>query len=301
MVIQAKTDNVLLKQFFEYLSVEKGLSPNTLEAYEQDLIYYQEFLKANSASEWAEVRRDKILQFLIHEKKRGLEASSIARRMVAIKLFHRFLVKEHVIAEDVTSVLDSPRLWKKLPQFLTLPEMEKLLKMPNTRRSSGIRDQAILECLYATGMRVSEIAKLPVNALNLESGFVQCRGKGDKERIIPIGKKAIEICRKYLASIRPLLHPKTEYVFVGPSGKGLTRQTIWHMIRKYAKKAGISKHLSPHTMRHSFATHLLERGADLRTVQELLGHSDISTTQIYTHVTRDHLKSMHARFHPRGA
>lgn len=288
------------REFLEYLSVEKGLAANTLAAYGMDLAAYGAFLKSRKISNPSVITRDHILDFLTLEKKRGLQASSLARRLVAVKLFHRFLVKERVMDEDVTSVLESPRLWKRLPQFLTSREMDAILALPFPKKGTGARDRAILECLYATGMRVSEIASLEAQAVNLESGFLKCRGKGSKERLVPLGSKARDAVRQYLEKVRPRQKPVTGHLFIGRSGRGMTRQNLWQLIKKYARLAGITKRITPHTFRHSFATHLLENGADLRVVQELLGHADIATTQIYTHVSRDRLKSVHTQFHPRG-
>lgn len=293
-------DPALIRNFLNYLSVEKGLSKNTLEAYGQDLSVYHSFMTDTKLGDWNGVKRDHVMQFMMGERKRGCEASTIARRLVAIKLFHRFLVRERLLTEDISSVLESPKLWKKLPHFLTPMEMEAILKAPDLKTMSGIRDKAILECLYATGMRVSEIAGIKLQDINFENGFVRCIGKGSKERIVPIGRKAISACEIYMAQARPKQKPRTENLFIGKMGKGLSRVAIWGLIKTNAKRAGIQKCITPHTFRHSFATHLLERGADLRIVQELLGHADISTTQIYTHVSRDRLKSIHSQFHPRG-
>lgn len=288
-----------LREFLDYLSVEKGLSKNTLDAYNRDLESYKTFLENSNVTGWDTVKRDHIMQFLLGEKKRGLEAASIARRMVAIKVFHRFLVKERYLSEDITSVLESPRLWKRLPHFLTMQEMDALLKLMASDRIP-LRDRAMLELLYATGMRVSEIVNLKKGDVNFEGGFIRCTGKGSKERIVPVGKTALQLCKSYLVKEREKAPTPAPEFFIGQSGKGLSRIFVWQQIKKYAKAAGIQKNITPHTFRHSFATHLLERGADLRVVQELLGHSDISTTQIYTHVSRDRLKSIHAKFHPRG-
>lgn len=272
---------------------------NSTDAYRQDLVQYREFLAARGIKSLKTVKRDDINRFLLSEKDRGLQTASLARRLVAVKLFHRFLFKEGRLEEDITSVLASPRLWQKLPEFLTIEEMEKMLKTPNARTEEGIRDRAILELLYATGMRVSEASGLRLEDVNLESAFLKCRGKGEKERIVPLGQVALDVLQSYLRRVRADL-PKTEFVFVNAMGRPLSRQRLWQIIRKYAREARLKKKITPHTFRHSFATHLLEGGADLRIVQELLGHSDISTTQIYTHVSRDHLKSVHAKFHPRG-
>lgn len=288
-----------LHDFLNYLSVEKGLAANTLAAYRQDLEFYESFMK-EKALDWSSVKRDHVMAFLRGERQRGLEAPSIARRLVAVKLFHRFLVKERLLGEDVTEVIETPKLWKKLPQFLILSEIEALLGAPDIKKAEGIRDRAILECLYACGMRVSEIAGLRLNDVNLENAFVRCLGKGGKERVVPIGRSAIKSCVDYLQKVRAKKRAKSDHFFIGRSGRGLTRQYLWQILKRYARMAGIRKEITPHTLRHSFATHLLERGADLRVVQELLGHADISTTQIYTHVSRDHLKGVHAKFHPRG-
>ena len=293
-------DPTFLRNFLSYLSVEKGLSKNTLEAYGQDLATYKNFITGSKLGDWGGVKRDHVMQFMLGERKRGCEASTIARRLVAIKLFHRFLVRERILKEDISSVLASPKLWKRLPHFLTLAEMDAMLHAPDLKTPAGIRDRAILECLYATGMRVSEIAGMKLPEINFQSGFVRCLGKGSKERIVPLGKKAIEACDVYIRKVRPKQKPLTEHLFIGNRRKGLSRVAIWGLIKKNAKLAGIQKCITPHTFRHSFATHLLERGADLRIVQELLGHSDISTTQIYTHVSRDRLKGIHAKYHPRG-
>ncbi|HTL47226.1 MAG TPA: site-specific tyrosine recombinase XerD [Verrucomicrobiae bacterium] len=286
-------------EFFDYLSVEKGLAANTLAAYRQDLGAYGQFLHGKKLKAMDKVTRTHILDFLLQEKKRGLQSSSMARRLVAVKLFHRFLVKERFLETDVTSVLESPRLWKKLPNFLSSREIEAMLSLPPAK-GRGLRDRALLECLYATGTRVSEVAGLKVEDVNLMNGFLKCRGKGDKERLVPVGRAAVRALEQYLEKFRPKQKPKTNHLFLGKSGKGLTRQFIWQLIKKYARLAGITKKITPHTFRHSFATHLLEHGADLRVVQELLGHADIATTQIYTHVSRDHLKRVHSQFHPRG-
>ncbi len=288
--------------FINYASVEKGLAKNSLLAYEADLKKYITFLTDKKISDLSKVNRTHINQFLFHEKERKQEASSIARSLVAIKLLHRFLVKEGHLKEDITSVLDSPKLWKHLPTFLTVKEMETILKMPDLKTPIGIRDRAILELLYATGVRVSELVNLKLQDLNLDSGFLKCFGKGGKERIVPLGRTAIEFIKRYLNKARSSQKDKSEILFLGSkkaSGR-LSRQAVWQMIKAYAVKARIKKKITPHTFRHSFATHLLEGGADLRIVQELLGHADIATTQIYTHVSRDHLKSVHNQFHPRA-
>ncbi len=291
---------LLFEEFLNYLSVEKGLAKNTLDAYRRDLAHYDKFLKKEKVPDWNKVTRSHIQKFLMAEARRDLEPASVARALVSVKLFHRYLAKEPHHIKDITDVLDSPKLWKKLPHFLNVQEMDSLLKMPDLKTPVGIRDLALLECLYATGMRVSEITELTLEHVYLDNKFIKCRGKGDKERLVPLGGVAVSACQNYLARVRSKLKTKTGHFFLGRSGKGLTRQFVWQMIKKYARLAGITKEITPHTFRHSFATHLLERGADLRVVQELLGHSDISTTQIYTHVSGNRLKSVHKQFHPRG-
>lgn len=296
---QAQT-KILFKEFINYLSVEKGLSKNTLDSYGLDLAAYAAYLKKNKMLRWEKIKRQDIIDYLISERERGQEASSIARRMVAIKLFHRFLVKDRYLENDVTSLLESPKLWKRLPHFLSAGEIEAMLAAPDQSKPTGLRDYAILECLYGTGMRVSEVVGLKLDDVNLNSSYLRCSGKGGKDRVVPLGRIAVAACNQYLEKSRPTYRPKTDHFFTGKRRVGLTRQFVWQMIKTHAKAAGITKELTPHTFRHSFATHLLERGADLRIVQELLGHSDISTTQIYTHVTRDHLKDVHKKYHPRG-
>jgi len=290
-----------VKDFINYLSVEKQLAQNSLLAYDSDLKKYVAFLESKKVKSFEQVTRNHITQFLFYEKERKQEASSIARALVAVKLLHRFLVKEGQLKEDITSVLESPKLWKHLPTFLTLREMEAILDAPNTRNPVGIRDRAILELLYATGIRVSELVGLKTQDVNLESRFLKCFGKGGKERIVPLGRSAKEFVERYLGK-RKLQNGKSEALFLGSkrASERLSRQAVWQMIKKYAKQARIRKEITPHTFRHSFATHLLERGADLRVVQELLGHADIATTQIYTHISRDHLKSVHHQYHPRA-
>ncbi len=290
-----------LDEFLNFLSVEKGLADNSIEGYRHDLLKYLEFLESKKIKNLDSIKRKDILSFLMNLKNSQMAATSIARNLVAIKVFHRFLLRERFVKDDVTSVLDSPRTWRKLPFFLTIPEVEKIISQPNVRKDNGLRDRAILELFYATGMRVSELAKLSVNDINIEGGFLRCIGKGSKERIIPLGKSAKEYTTRYINKVRPkYLRKKTEKIFLTVRGQGFTRQSLWKIIKKYSKQARIKKTITPHTFRHSFATHLLERGADLRIVQELLGHADISTTQIYTHVSKERLKAIYTQFHPRA-
>jgi integrase/recombinase XerD len=291
----------LINTFLNHLSVERGLSRNTTISYREDLNAYMDFLTHRHIDALSETNKDNIINFMLHQKDRGLASNSIARRLAAIKVFYRFLVRERILKDDPTSLIDSPKLWKKIPETLSVNEVEALLNQPNIKDMRGARDKAILETLYATGMRVSEAVNLKTDNVNLDIGFLRCIGKGNKERVIPLGKKAIAGINRYLKISRPhLLRKKeSEFLFLNRFGKKISRQSIWKLLKKYAKDARIKKPIRPHILRHSFASHLLERGADLRSVQEMLGHSNISTTQIYTHINKDRLKTIHKMFHPR--
>lgn len=291
----------LLNEFLNYLSVERGLSKNTILAYRRDLNKYIEFLERRKVGSIENVTRRMISSYLLELKDGGLSANSISRNLVAIKVFHRFLAAEGYIKDDVTSVIESPKLWKRLPEVLTPKEVESLLIQPDLTKWIGIRDRAILELMYATGVRVGEAANLRSSDLNMEVGFIRCRGKGGKERIVPLGREAVRAIKRYLEKVRPKLRrgDDPEALFLSKLGRKLSRQVLWKLIKKYAFCARLRKTITPHTLRHSFATHLLERGADLRVIQELLGHTDISSTQIYTHVDKDRLKSIHHKYHPR--
>lgn len=291
----------LLKLFLDSLAIEKGLSKNTLLAYEHDLEHYLLYLEKKKITSLARVTRREITEVLLAEKDRGLEPASIARLLVAIRMFHRFLTEENKIPENVTDALESPKLWKHLPNFLSVSEVERLLSSPNTRKPQGVRDQAVLELMYATGLRVSEASMLKLSNVDLGAGTLRIYGKGSKERMVPIGKKALACLKRYMGAGTQPPSPKenTQHLFKNRRGQAMSRQAIWGLIKKYAKKERIQKVVYPHILRHSFATHLLEGGADLRVVQELLGHSDIVTTQIYTHVDKSRLKGIHQKFHPR--
>lgn len=284
-----------------YLSVEKGLAKNTINAYGRDLTKFINYLEENKINSFSQSKRNNVSNFMLYLKDKGLSSNSIARALVAIKVLYRFLVNEKYLKDDVTSVLSTPKLWRRLPEVLDAKEVERLLHGPNLRTWIGIRDRAALELMYATGMRVSEIANLKLNDLNLDMSFVKCIGKGHKERIVPLGSYASEALNKYINKVRSrLLKQKEETgLFLSRLGKKMSRQSFWKTIKHYAREAKIKKEITPHTLRHSFATHLLERGADLRTLQEMLGHSDISTTQIYTHINKERLKQIHRKFHPR--
>ncbi|RLA77176.1 MAG: site-specific tyrosine recombinase XerD [Deltaproteobacteria bacterium] len=287
----------LIDSYLYYLSVEKGLSKNTLEAYGRDLRAFADFLQGRSLKE---VTRRTAVEFARALEARGLSPRSVSRALVALRGFFRFLTLDGYLEEDPLEDMGLPSLPRRLPEVLTESEVERLLEQPDLTTPLGLRDGALLEVLYGTGMRVSEAAELRLEGLQLELGFVAVRGKGDKERLIPMGEVAKERLTRYLKEGRPRLIKGADggYVFVNPRGGKLSRQGIWKVVRKYALMAGIPS-VHPHTLRHSFATHLLQRGADLRFVQAMLGHADIATTQIYTHVDREYLKELHRRYHPR--
>ncbi len=291
-----------LSLFLDYVSIEKGLSKNTLMAYERDLKRYLAFLSKRKLPSLEGVTRKEIMDFLLKERQRGLAAISVSREQVAIRMLHRFLTQEGRLKEDVTEALESPKVWRRLPECLSVREVEEILKAPNLRKPQGIRDQALLELLYATGIRAGEAAKLNVGHLSFEQGYLRVLGKGDKERLVPAGKTARESTLRYLKRVRPqwVKGRAEDALFVTRLGRRMSRVSVWAILKKYAKETRLKKKIYPHILRHSFATHLLENGADLRVVQELLGHSDISTTQVYTHVERSRLKSIHQKFHPRA-
>ena len=291
----------LIDTFLNYLSVERGLSKNTIFAYREDLNFYINFLSLKHIDAFSKIDKGHITDFMLNQKDKGISANSIARRLAAIRMFHRFLARERITRSDPSNLIDSPRLWKKIPDTLSINEIDTLIAQPDTRGVQGSRDKAILEVLYATGMRVSEAVNLKKDNVNLDIGFLRCIGKGNKERVIPLGKKAIAGIKRYLESGRPRLlkGKESEFLFLNRFGGKISRVSLWKIIKKYAKSAKIKKPIKPHILRHSFATHLLERGADLRSVQEMLGHSNISTTQIYTHINKDRLKAIHRMFHPR--
>ncbi len=292
----------LIDQFLNYLLVEKGLSAATLESYSSDLIRYREFLQKNSADYISDDDTPLILKHLIALRSDGLGARSRARHLVSIRGFYRFAVQEGVLRHDPAGWVDSPKTNLKLPDVLSVEEVSRLLSIPDPGKPLGARDAAMLELLYASGLRVSELVNLKLHNVNLEAGFVRVFGKGSKERVVPIGSVAREKVEFYLENSRNLLLKKqvSAYLFVARAAKPMTRQGFWKLLRRYGDLAGMEKKITPHSLRHSFATHLLEGGADLRAVQVMLGHVDISTTQIYTHVTRKHLSDLHRRYHPRG-
>jgi integrase/recombinase XerD len=289
--------------FTHYLAVERRLSLHTQRVYARDVRAWLRALPQRSnASVAGMLSRDSVLRFLAQSRAGGLSSRSLARRMAGLRAFCRYLRQEGVLVTDPLLDLETPRPPQRLPHFLSIDEVEHLLRQPRMDTPRGIRDAAMLEILYATGLRVSELVALPMNALHLTEGWMKVRGKGGKERLLPLGEPAVERVHAYLTSAREQLMRgrRTLQVFVNGRGEGMTRQGFWKLLRGYARQANITKPLSPHTLRHSFATHLLERGADLRSVQQMLGHSDISTTQIYTHVLEARLRSAYQRYHPRA-
>lgn len=292
----------LLDQFLNYLTVERGLSPNTLDSYSRDLIKYLDYLSTKGIKDISKTSDLTVISFIATLKNGGLSNRSVARNLTSIRMFYRFLTEDHHINNNPTLNIETPKRELRLPQVLSIEEVDVLLQQPDSSTSLGLRDAAFLELLYATGLRASEIISLALNDINLEAGYLIASGKGSKERLIPIGEVAQNLIKKYLKNSRPTLlkNKQSHHLFTTRSGKSMTRQGFWKLIKKYALAAGIRKKITPHTLRHSFATHLLERGADLRSVQMMLGHADISSTQIYTHVTTERLKKIHNQYHPRS-
>jgi len=291
-----------IEEFINYLAVEKGLAKNTLLAYDRDLTQYYSYLSKRGITSWQETEQNNILVFLMYLQGQGQTSNSISRKLAAIKSFYRFLALDNYLPENPAQLLSSPKLERRLPRVLDVQEVESLLAAPKGGGPVALRDRAMLELLYATGLRVSELVTLPLIEVNLSLGYLKCLGKGAKERIVPLGSLAQEAIEAYLAKGRPMLlkGASSLYLFLNQQGKPLTRQGFWKIIKKYAQEAKIIKQITPHTLRHSFATHLLENGADLRSVQEMLGHVDISTTQIYTHLTKQKLKEIYDSTHPRA-
>jgi integrase/recombinase XerD len=294
--------DVLVDQYINYLILEKGLAENTIESYSRDISRYVDYLNQKKVKQIADADTPLILTYLISLREGGLKAKSTARHLVTLRGFYRYLVQEKIIKHDPARLVDLPKSGLKLPDVLSISEIELLLSTPDTQTPLGLRNAAMIELLYAAGLRVSELVNLKLLDINTEAGFVRVIGKGSKERIVPIGNYAKNIIVRYVKTARSLLLKGgvSHYLFVARAGKPMTRQGFWKLLKQYALRAGIAKKITPHSFRHSFASHLLEGGADLRAVQVMLGHTDISTTQIYTHVAREHLKQMHEKYHPRG-
>lgn len=286
-------------RYLDYLTVEKGLAPNTIEAYQADLARLDRSLGRRRVEQ---AGRDDLLRLMRKMRIEGRSPRSVARWVVAVRGFFTYLIAQGQIDQDPAAHMDAPKTWKSLPKVLDGADVEALMAVPDRSHPRGLRDVAMLELLYATGLRISELLRLRLGDIHLDAGYLRCWGKGSKERVVPLGSQADAAVQRYLAAGRPVVLKgrRSEFLFVNPQGGALSRQGFWKRIKRYGIEAGIAQPLSPHVLRHSFATHLLENGADLRAVQLMLGHSDISTTQIYTHVNRERLKRLYHDFHPRA-
>lgn len=292
----------LLDEFIYHLAVERGLAKNTIASYRADLTGYILYCRNHGINELYEAGRDTVMSYLFQLQLDGRSPATISRRLAAVRTFYRYVIREGFLQEDPSAELESPKLAQKLPRVLSIEEVDHLLGQPLISKPSGLRDKAMLEVLYATGIRVSELVSLDLMNIHLDSGFIRCFGKGSKERIVPLGDVAARFIKEYLERGRSILKKSgdTPALFLNQHGRRLTRQGFWKIIKKYALKANIKTAITPHTLRHSFATHLLENGADIRSVQEMLGHADISTTQIYTHLTKSKIREIYDRSHPRA-
>ncbi len=290
-----------VRTFLNYLRVEKGLSDNTIQAYRRDMAKFAVFAGERKVGV-TELRREHVVDFLATLYRRNLDSRSVARHLVTIRHFFRFLLLEGTIESDPAANIESPKFRQSLPEFLSVDEVDRLLRQPDKNDVVGIRDRAMIELMYSTGLRVSELCGLRVSDLQMEPGCLRCIGKGNKERLVPVGKRALEAVRGYLREARHAFSRgvASPYLFLNQKGHKLNRIAFWKILGEYGRKAGLRKSLTPHMLRHSFATHLLDRGADLRSVQMMLGHSDISTTQIYTHVVEERLKQVYKAHHPRA-
>lgn len=293
----------LLMKYLDYLLIERGMAQNTLESYSRDLHRYLAFVQTNrKINDIGNVTPEIVVDYLTKLREEGLAANSMNRALAALRGFYKYLLREKVIVRNPLAHIELAKVWMKLPETISKEEMKTILAQPGTRNNAAIRNTAMLELLYATGIRVSELINLTMNSINWQVGFLIVMGKGSKERIVPIGRIAYDCVRRYVDDIRPKLMQKksTDVLFLNRFGKQFTRQGFWKIVVACARQAGLQKKVYPHTFRHSFASHLLEGGADLRTVQVMLGHSDIATTQIYTHITRERLKEVHRKYHPRA-
>ncbi len=291
-----------IDQYINYLIVEKGLADTTIDAYSSDLKNFVSFLQSCKINVITESDTTVILKYLILLRNEGLSTRSRARHLVTLRGFFKFLIQEKILKKDPTRIVDLPKTGMRLPDVLSIEEIIMILNAPDTSKPRGVRDAAMIELLYAAGLRVSELINVKIQDINLEVGFVRTFGKGSKERMVPIGSQAREKINDYVMHARSILlkNQVSQFMFIARAGNPMTRQGFWKLLKRYAAQAGIDKKITPHSFRHSFASHLLEGGADLRAVQMMLGHVDISTTQIYTHVAKDHLKKLHEQFHPRG-
>ncbi len=294
--------NNLIEDYLHYLTVERGLAKNTVMSYRNDLLQFAVFLKKREINSLDNIERQVVIDFMQQETDQKKATSSIVRSVTSLRKFFQYLMEEEKIKKDPMQLIDAPKRKEHLPEVLSTKEVEKLLNSPDTGKKLGLRNRAILEVMYATGLRVSEIVNLQLSNLHLSMGLIQTIGKGSKERIVPIGDQAVKWVDQYLQKVRPELlgRKNSSYLFLNNHGRELTRQGIWKNLKAEVRKAGIKKNVTPHTLRHSFATHILENGADLRVVQELLGHADIATTQIYTHLSKRRLADIYNRYHPRA-
>lgn len=294
-------DRKLLSRFFSHLLIERGLSPKTVESYERDLKKLSSFLKARGKG-LTDAKGEDIAGFIIHLRENGLDARTIARALSASRTFYRYLIREELISSDPTADIGTPRFWMRLPEVLTPEEVEELLSAPNVKTPLGLRDKAMLELLYATGLRASELVALKVGDVDLKERFLRVVGKGDKERMVPFGEKAAYYLRRYLSKGREKIREDepSDYLFISRKGGALTRVRFWQIVASYGQKKGLKRKVKPHLLRHSFATHLLARGADLRSIQMMLGHRNLVTTEIYTRVLKERLREVYERYHPRA-
>lgn len=302
---QKKIDQELLDEYLVHLKIERDLADNSVQSYRRDILKYIDFLETEKIADWNIIDRYNIVLFMQRLKEEGQSDNSIIRMTSSLRQFHQFLRQEKVTETDPMQYVETPKKAEVLPKVLSFSEVERLLNTPDVETEIGLRDRAILEVMYGTGLRISELVHLEMDELHLTMGFIQTVGKGNKERILPIGGEAVQWLEEYLTDSRPIFESRASeespYVFLNSRGSGLSRQGVWKNLKKTVQKAGIRQNVTPHMVRHSFATHLLENGADLRIVQELLGHSDISTTQIYTHITKARMKDVYKKYHPRAS
>jgi integrase/recombinase XerD len=293
----------LIRLFLDATLIERGLSPRTGEAYANDLKVFRDFLTPEERADLTSVSRSRLIDFLMQGRKQGLQPATLARRLVSLKMFFRFLNQEGLLKSDLTDSMDSPSLWRHLPEILSPQDVDRLLKAPSPKTDLGKRDRAILDLMYACGLRVSELVNLTVDNLHFDQGYLRVTGKGRKQRLVPVARATAKHVTQYLESVRPVFQsqaPDTPEVFLSVNGRPLTRARIWQIIRDCARELNLPGTPHPHSLRHSFASHLLSAGAPLRAIQEMLGHADISTTQIYTHVDQQRLRQVHHAFHPRA-
>ena len=293
----------LVEAFLDTVKVEKGLSLNTIESYQRDLSKFSAFTqKKYPKKRFLSLEKEAVLAFLVHLHKQKLSSKTIARHLVTLRVFYKYLLSSGHVKQNPTQDVESPKIWRKLPEFLTLSEIDQLLNQPDLATTQGIRDRAILELLYASGLRITELVTLKTANLHFDTGYLKAKGKGAKERVVPFGGSARRYLEKYIDKVRPELDPtqSNPSLFLSKLKRKMSRQSVWMLLKKYALLAGLKKNIFPHILRHSFATHMLERGADIRAVQMMLGHADISTTQIYTHVTKERLHEVYKKYHPRS-